>query len=252
MNKFCLLILEDAVVTSVAVSRALELELPECLVLRAQSLFEAKLLLKTYDIHFFILDIQLPDGNGTELLDDIVRKNPSAGVVIVTAASLPKHKDSALQYGVLHYMEKPIDPRVLASLAREYRYAAFGAGAGSDTSFSASLRRMTATDIVQLKCLARATVALDFTLRDHRHGRLYFEDGEVVHAAISAHPKTQDKEGADAFREIIGWRGGRVEELNLPAERRTLHASWQELLLDAVQRLDEEAHRQKPKPDEPA
>jgi two-component system, OmpR family, response regulator TctD len=249
MNKFCLLILEDAVVTSVAVSRALELELPECLVLRAQSLFEARLLLKTYDIHFFILDIQLPDGNGTELLDNIVQKNPSAGVVIVTAASLPKHKDSALHYGVLHYMEKPIDPRVLASLAREYRHAAFGPGAGSDTSFSASLRRMTATDVVQLKCLARSTVALDFTLRDRRHGRLFVEDGEVVHAEVNAHSMTVNKEGVDAFREIIGWRGGRVEELNLPAERRTIQTPWQELLLDAVQRLDEEAHRQNSEPE---
>lgn len=243
MSKFCVLILEDAVVTSVAVSRALELELPECIVLRAQSLFEAKLLLKTYDIHFFILDIRLPDGCGTDLLPDIVRKNPSAGVVIVTACSLPKHRDLALQYGVLHYMEKPIDPRVLGSLAREYRHAAFGAGSGSDTSFSASLRRMTATDIIQLKCLARATVGLDFTLRDHRHGRLYIEDGEIVHAEVNAHPKTDAKEGIDALREIVGWRGGKVDELNLPVERKTIQASWQELLLNAIQWLDEESGR---------
>jgi DNA-binding NarL/FixJ family response regulator len=245
MSKFCVMILEDAVVTSVAVSRALELELPGCIILRAQSLFEARLLLKTYDIHFFILDIRLPDGCGTDLLPDIVRKNPSAGVVIVTACSLPKPHDSTLQYGVLHYMEKPVDPRVLGSLAREYRHAAFGSAGGSDTSFSASLRRMSATDIIQLKCLARATVGLDFTLRDHRHGRLYFEDGEIVHAEVNAHPKTVAKEGIDALREIVGWRGGRVEELNLPVEQKTIQAPWQELLLDVLQWLDEEAGRQR-------
>jgi DNA-binding NarL/FixJ family response regulator len=243
MSKFSVLILEDAVVTSVAVSRALEMELPDCVILRAQSLFEAKLLLKTYDIHFFILDIRLPDGCGTDLLPDIIRKNPSAGVVIVTACPLPKHRDSALQYGVLHYMEKPIDPRVLGSLAREYRHAAFGAAGGSDTSFSASLRRMTATDVIQLKCLARATVGLDFTLRDHRHGRLYIEDGEIVHAEVNTHPKTDAKEGIDALREIVGWRGGTVEEISLPVDRKTINAPWQELLLDAIQRLDEEANR---------
>jgi DNA-binding NarL/FixJ family response regulator len=246
MTKFCVLILEDAVVTSVAVSRALELELPDCLILRAQSLFEAKLLLKTYDIHFFILDIRLPDGCGTDLLPEIIRKNPGAGVVIVTACPLPKHRDSALQYGVLHYMQKPTDPRVLGSLAREYRHAAFGSAGGSDTSFSASLRRLTATDIIQLKCLARATVGLDFTLRDHRHGRLYFEDGEIVHAEVNAHPKTDAKEGIDALREIVGWRGGKVDEFNLPVERKTIQAPWQELLLNAVQWLDEQAGRPLP------
>jgi DNA-binding NarL/FixJ family response regulator len=245
MSKFCVMILEDAVVTSVAISRALELELPDCIILRAQSLFEAKLLLKTYDIHFFILDIRLPDGCGTDLLPNIIHKNPSAGVVIVTSASLPKHRDSALKYGVLHYMEKPIDPRVLGSLAREYRLAAFGLKGASDTSFSASLRRMTATDIIQLKCLARATVVLDFTLRDHRHGRLYFEEGEVVHAEVGAHPKNDAKEGMDALREIVGWRGGNVEELNLPTYRRTIQAPWQELLLNVVQWLDEESNRQR-------
>jgi DNA-binding NarL/FixJ family response regulator len=241
MNRFCVLVLEDAVVTSVAVSRALELELPDCVILRAQSLFEAKLLLKTYDVHFFILDIRLPDGCGIDLLPDIVSKNPSAGVVIVTACPLPKHRDSALQYGVLHFMEKPIDPRLLGSLAREYRHAAFGTGPTSDTSFSASLKRLTASDIIQIKCLARATIALDFTLRDHRHGRLFFEDGEVVHAEVGAHPKNEAKEGIDAFREIVSWRGGKVEELNLPAERRTIDQTWQELVLSTLQWLDEQA-----------
>jgi DNA-binding NarL/FixJ family response regulator len=250
MSKFSVLILEDAVVTSVAVSRALELELPDSLILRAQSLFEARLLLKTYEIHFFILDIRLPDGCGTDLLPDIVRKNPGAGVVIVTACPLPRHRDSALQYGVLHFMEKPIDPRLLGSLAREYRQAAFGGAPGSDTSFSASLKRLAATDIIQLKCLARATVSLEFTLRDQRHGRLFFEEGEVVHAEVSAHPKTDAKEGVDALREIVSWRGGKVEELPLPPDRKTIHAPWQELLLEALQRLDEEAasRNRQPKP----
>jgi CheY-like chemotaxis protein len=234
------MILEDAVVTSVAVSRALELELPECVILRAQSLFEARLLLETYEVHFFILDIQLPDGCGIDLLPEIITRNPSAGVVIITACALPKYRDSASEYGVLHFIEKPIDPRLLGSLAREYRNATFGAAPGSDTSFSASLKRLTASDVVQLKCLSRATVGLDFTLRDQRHGRIYFEDGEIVHAEVGAHPKTDAKEGVPAFREILGWPGGKVEEMNMPAEKHTVQQRWQELLLNTAQWLDEQ------------
>ena len=33
----------------------------------------------------------------------------------------------------------------------------------SDTSFTASLRKLTALDVIQLKCLSGATVRLDFT-----------------------------------------------------------------------------------------
>jgi DNA-binding NarL/FixJ family response regulator len=241
MRKFNVLILEDAVVTSVATSRALELELPDAAIHRAQSLFEARLLLETYPIHFCILDVQLPDGCGIDFIPDVVTKYPNAGVVIVTASTLPDHRDSASAYGVLHFMQKPVDPRWLGKLAREYRNALLGDGPASDTSFAASLKRLTATDVVQLKCLARATVGLDFTLRDSRHGRIHVEDGEVVHAEVSAHPKTEAKAGVEAFREILSWPGGKIEEINSPVERRSIQTRWQELLLNTVHWLDESA-----------
>jgi DNA-binding NarL/FixJ family response regulator len=255
MGKFNVLILEDAIVTSVATSRALELELPDAAIHRAQSLFEARLLLETYPIHFCILDVQLPDGCGIDLIPDVVAKDPNAGVVVVTAAALPMHRDSATAFGVLHFMEKPVDPRWLGKLAREYRNALLGEGAASDTSFAASLKRLTATDVIQLKCLARVTVALDFTLRDSRHGRIYVEEGEIVHAEVSAHPRAEAKEGVPAFREILSWPGGKIEEINSPVERRTIQTRWQELLLNTVHWLDESAATVEPSkqedPEEP-
>ena len=244
MSRFNILILEDAVVTSVAVSRSLELEFPGCPIHRAQSLFEARLLLETYEIQFCVLDIQLPDGCGIELIPDLVAKNPSTGVVIITASKLPMYRDCASAFGVLHFLEKPVDPRRLNSLVREYRNAFLGEGGVPDTSFAASLGRLTATDILQLKCLAKATVGLDFALRDGRHGRIYIVDGEIVHAEVAGHPNAGAQEGAEAFREIVGWRGGRVEESNIPAERRTIDQHWQELLLNTLQWLDEKGHRQ--------
>ncbi|MCL4178662.1 MAG: response regulator [Verrucomicrobia bacterium] len=241
MGRFNVMVLEDAIVTSVVTSRALELDLPDAAIHRAQSLFEARLLLETYPIHFCILDVQLPDGCGLDLIPDLVAKYPNAGVVIVTASALPAHRDSASAFGVLHFMEKPVDPRWLGRLAREYRDSLASDGATSDTSFAASLKRLTVTDIVQLKCLARATVGLAFSLRDSRRGCIYLEEGEVVHAEVAAHPKTEAKQGVPAFREILGWRGGKVEEINSLAEQRTMDCRWQELLLNTVQWLDESA-----------
>lgn len=239
MSKFGVLVLEDAVVTSVAISRALELELPDCPIYRAQSLFEARLLLENYEVRFCILDIQLPDGCGIDLIPDLIAKNPSAGVVIVSASKLPKYRDSASAFGVLHFMEKPVDLRRLGELVRQSRNLQLGDSAGSDTSFAALLRRLSVADVLQLKCLAKSTIALDFSLRNGRHGRIYIADGEIVHAEVAAHKKLQSLEGAEAFREIVSWRGGRVEESNSLTDRCTIDRGWQELLLDTMQWLDE-------------
>lgn len=243
MKEFRILLLEDTVVTSVAISRALELDLPDCIVLRAQSLFEARLLLKTYDIQFFILDIQLPDGSGIDFLKDIAERNPRAGVVMVTATPLPKYRQQASEFGVLHFMGKPVDVPLLRRLAREAR----GAATGSDTSFSGSLKKLTVMDVVQLKCLARATVRLDFTNRDLGVGRVYVQDGEITHAEMIPYPGGAPLEGEAAFNEVVGWRGGKVEEItgSLPA-RRTIHGGWQSLVLNAAQWVDENSQPKNP------
>ena len=237
MKAFRILVLEDVVVTSVAISRSLETDLPDCIVLRAQSLFEARLLLKTYDIDFFILDIQLPDGSGIEFLQDIANKSPKARVVIVTGTPLPQYQKQASEFGVLHFMGKPIDVPLLRRLARESK----GVATTPDTSFSGSLKKLTVMDVVQLKCLARATVRLDFTNRSlDLVGRIFLDNGEITHAEVSPQRGSTIHEGEKALAEILGWRGGQVEEVggSLPAKR-TIHAGWQSVLLNAAQLVDE-------------
>src|SRR5438093_3520437 len=115
MKHFRILVLEDVFVTSLAIGRALEFELPDCVVMRAQSLYEARVFLKTYDFDFFILDIQLPDGCGIDFLSDIAQRAPGGPVIILTATRLPKYRERAAAFGVLDFMEKPVD---MASLAR--------------------------------------------------------------------------------------------------------------------------------------
>ena len=76
MKSVKILLLEDAFVTSLAMGRALEAELPDCVVMRAQSLYEARLLLRTYNFQFFVVDIQLPDGCGVDFLPEIAERAP--------------------------------------------------------------------------------------------------------------------------------------------------------------------------------
>ena len=244
MKAVRILLLEDAFVTSLAMGRALEAQLPGGIVMRAQSLYEARLLLRTYDFQFFVVDIQLPDGCGVDFLPEIAERAPGVGVVIVTATPLPKYRQRASEFGVLYFMEKPVEVRQLAArIAGRIRTAAAPSDASSDTSFTASLRNLSALDVIQLKCLARAPVRLDFTRSDGVVGRIYLSGGEVVHAEVISPSGFGCKQGAAAFNEALSWRGGTVVEApGAQAPQITIQGTWQSLILHACQSMDESAN----------
>ena len=81
-------------------------------------------------------------------------------------------------------------------------------------------------------------VVLDFIARSPGFGRVYFKDGEIIHA------ETHTKEGVAAFNEIVSWRGGQVIEVHdQPEPPQTIHEGWQNLLLQAVQWTDEQREK---------
>jgi DNA-binding response OmpR family regulator len=236
-DQFRTLVLEDDRTSQALVTQAIIRAVPEGLVLTASTLAEARQLLATYQFQFGVLDIHLPDGSGIDFLHDMQMKSPHAAVVIFTAAPLPEYRAQAEAFGVLHFMEKPVDPPVLGRLVRNYWQKASGKG-DVGTGFSASLSRLTTLDIIQLKCLGRSTVALDFVGRQGQQGRIYFKQGEIFHA------ETGEGQGIDAFNEIVSWRGGQVMEVtHAPATARTIQGDWQNLLMHAVQWADENRPR---------
>jgi len=237
-------LLEDDLLTSLAMGRALEAQLPDCNVMRAQSLYEARLMLRTYDFGLFIMDVQLPDGCGIDFLPEIAERAPSAHVIVVTAMRLPKYRQQAAEFGVLHYMEKPVELLVLARCVATLLHGTESLSDSSDTSFAASLRNLSAVDVVQLKCLARASVRLDFTRSEGMLGRIYLLGGEVVHAEIISPSGLGGQEGLEAFNETLSWGGGKVNEVSdAPVPRTTIQGSWQNLMLDACQGIDERRGR---------
>ncbi len=235
-----MLVVEDDREAGDLYAEAIQHELLNSLVLTARSLAEARLLLEKYTFHFFILDIQLPDGLGIDFLHDIGVKQPDACVAIVTGTPLPEYRAQADAFGVLNFMEKPVNLPSLIRLLLAHREDVFaGRAPASDTGFfSASLSRLSTLDIIQLKCLGHATVVLDFIARSPGFGRIHFKDGEIIHA------ETHTKEGVEAFNEIVSWRGGQVIEVHdLPEPARSIHEGWQNLLLAAVQWSDEQREK---------
>ena len=236
-DQFHTLVLEDDRVSQAMITQAIFRAVPDGLVLSARTLAEGRELLAEYVFHFCVLDIQLPDGIGIDFLHDIQTKAANASVVIFTAQPLPEYRDQAEAFGVLHFMEKTANLRVLGAHARNQWERTYGAKADRDTGFSASLTRLTTLDLIQIKCLGAATVALDFASRRGQHGQIFFKDGEIIHA------ETPAGRGVEAFNEIVSWREGRVTELaDMPEPERTIQGNWQGLLMHAVHWADE--HRQ--------
>ena len=92
----------------------------------ASSLAEARASLRAQQFSLVLLDIELPDGTGLELLPEISRQSQELPVIMVTAKGDLGHKASAFTFGADDYIHKPFDPvemrlRVEARLRRRDR-----------------------------------------------------------------------------------------------------------------------------------
>jgi hypothetical protein len=95
-------------------------------------------------------------------------------------------------------------------------------------------------DLIQLQCSSRARVAVSVRSEDHE-GHLFFDDGQIVHAVAGF------VVGEDAVFEVLNWTSGTFGASNEPwPTTATVTSTWQQVLLLAAQRRDEE------RPDFPA
>ncbi|HEX8312692.1 MAG TPA: DUF4388 domain-containing protein [Chthoniobacteraceae bacterium] len=232
-----ILVLEDCPVTSLTIERAIESTLPHLRTVRARTVEEAQLLACDLAIDLFLVDVQLPDGSGLDFLCDIATIHPGARAIVMTAAPLPEYREESDRIGALRFFEKPLDLTVLmeairtaldptAEIKRDEEEV-------DDSSFCATLNKLTPVDIIQIKCLSRSTAVIEFQSDEHR-GRVHFLQGEIVHAEAA------DLVGIDAFNRIVGWHHGRVVEVaNARTSRQTIVTNWQILLMNAAQIVDE-------------
>lgn len=73
----------------------------------ASNFFEAEDKILSYNYDVVILDINLPDGNGLDLLKYVKEKNPETGVLIVSAKDSLDDKLKGLDLGADDYITKP-------------------------------------------------------------------------------------------------------------------------------------------------
>lgn len=232
-----ILILEDSLVLLTKLTHELKQAFPDCQILGARSVAEAHTLFADTTIDVFILDIFLPDGNGIDFLCDVKTISPDSAAIIMTAQQVPDLRQHAEELGVVRFFQKPVDIAALEKIIQRVIHPeeAPAPQVADPQSFVASLGGLTTIDIIQLKCLARATQVLRFILPGGQSGKIHFQRGEVIHA------ETNNAQGLPAFNEIVSWKGGRVEESTEPLAEPTIQQGWEGLLMDAVRIIDENA-----------
>ena len=243
-----ILLVEDSTGPAFLIERAVLKEFPQCRLVWARNIQEARARAVDLDIELFLCDINLPDGSGLDFLWEMSSSHPLARAIVITAEPLPEHYANTAALGVLHYVEKPLKlplfleylrqalttERISVASSESSEPPPAAAACDGNTSFRATLANLSVVDILQLKCLTGASTVIEFR-SGHHVGRTRVQNGEIVDAEAGS------LRGAEAVHEIISWKNGEVSEHRRPEWReRTIEVPWHALLMDAAHRLDEQ------------
>jgi two-component system chemotaxis response regulator CheY len=82
-----------------------------------------------------LMDITMPQMEGIEAAEQIVRKHPGARIVMVSSVGYQENIVAALQRGARHFVQKPVRPEVLYEVIkyvmRDEHASAQSTGAGA-------------------------------------------------------------------------------------------------------------------------
>lgn len=116
------LVVDDLPASLVWLARAAEEAFPQTQLLRATNLAEARALIAERTPALALIDLDLPDGSGVTLIDELARRTPRPVIVVATVFADDRHLFPALRAGAAGYVLKddPIDSlaALLAGIAR--------------------------------------------------------------------------------------------------------------------------------------
>lgn len=78
-------------------------------VLEAESCSEARRILLSHELDLVLLDLQLPDGDGLMMLDEITRMDELLEVIIITAHGSIERAVEAMKRGAHDFLQKPFE-----------------------------------------------------------------------------------------------------------------------------------------------
>ncbi|MCG9709982.1 response regulator [Pseudoalteromonas sp. Isolate3] len=75
---------------------------------------------KEEEFNIIFLDIELPDGDGKEIISQINEISPEANVVMVSAHSTVENVKEAIEKGAKGFVVKPFTPKKIAAMLKKF------------------------------------------------------------------------------------------------------------------------------------
>jgi CheY-like chemotaxis protein len=186
-------------------------------------------LLESERFSLLISDLNMPKMDGLQVLTIVRRKFPNLRTAVMTSVVDAQFRTRAYAMGIDLFLEKPNTSQEInffldcieSLMGREL-----------DTGFR-GVQSKSLVDIIQLECLSQSSSVLK-VMNGTLTGRIWFNNGDVIDA------ETQDMSGEKAFQKILSWKTGNFEILAPElAHNRAIFNSYQGLLLESAQALDE-------------
>lgn len=115
-----ILIVDDEAPLRAALTRFLQQQGYETAV--AESGTEAQEVLKRKKVSCVLLDVRMPDSDGTDLVPSLLRLEPNAAILMLTAVNDATTAALCMQRGAMDYLTKPIDlPDLARAISRALR-----------------------------------------------------------------------------------------------------------------------------------
>jgi CheY-like chemotaxis protein len=186
-------------------------------------------LLSSEPFSLLLCDLKMPKMDGLQVLTIVRRRFPQLRTAVLTCVLDEQFRARAYAMGIDLFLEKPNSSKDIAffldcieSLLDREQEGGFR-----------GVQSKSLVDIIQLECLSQSSSVLKIT-QGTAVGRIWIQDGEIIDAA------TGELNSVEAFRNILSWKAGNFEMLpSEPGRTRTIFTSYQGLLLETVQALDE-------------
>jgi CheY-like chemotaxis protein len=182
---------------------------------------------ESYDL--LICDLKMPKMDGLQVLAIVRRKHPELRTVAMTAELDEQYRSRAYALGVDLFWHKPASEQetrmflecIESLLGRETEGGFRG------------VQSKSLVDIIQLECISQSSSVLRIT-NGALSGKIWIQTGELVDAEAG------DLRGEAAFQHILSWKAGNFEMLPAdPSRPRTIFKSYNAMLLESAQALDE-------------
>jgi DNA-binding response OmpR family regulator len=226
MNPLRILLVEDDPVSQAFLTAAME-ALP-AVVDRAASLADARMLAATHPYALWLVDANLPDGRGADLLRQLRTRDPATPALAHTASNDRHELDALIDAGFLEVLVKPLSAQALHAAIRR----CLGSGAGSDLGSPASCGKLPLWD---------DAAALSALNGRHEHvqalRRLFLDELPMQCQAITAAVAADDAAGARAILHRLRASCGFVGAVRLDAIVREMEGD--PCRTSSLRRLDE-------------